>query len=573
MRHEAQKHHGECLSPAYVNAHTHLLWRCRSGHAWKATPNAIRNGQWCPKCVGQGKTISDMQKAARSRQGFCLSKKYAGMFVKLQWQCKKGHVFETTPNHVVNHASWCPHCYLETKYLSPTERHTALTEMKELARLKGGWCLSNKYTNSQTHLRWRCRNGHEWQAAPSHIKHSGTWCATCAVGVSERICRAILEKIFGTSFPKKKPSWLVSSRGTRMELDGYSEKAGIAFEYQGIQHFVKNAHFHSGRVTLRSRQADDRLKAALCKQRGVVLLQIQYTVPHAKLGHHIRALIGIHGIGENVNAIRNRTRTGKIDIFALNAYSPAHMLEMQKLANQRGGECLSKAYVNNTTKLRWRCKREHIWSASPSMIKVGHWCPDCAGNRRLTLDHMKTLARKRGGNCLAEEYCGGKSKILWKCAKGHTWKAKPDNIKTGKWCPYCAKRPPINIDDVRVLAKARGGQCLSTRYENALAMLRFRCAKGHVWQTNENRLQQGRWCPVCGRQRAAEQRRRYSIADMRKTAEERCGKCLSENYVSVSTALHWQCSDGHHWFAMPANVKRGTWCPTCAGRKAVSSGS
>jgi hypothetical protein len=62
----------------------------------------------------------------------------------------------------------------------PTEhQRAALAEMKEIASERGGWCLSKKYEDSQTRLRWRCRQEHEWEAIPTSVKQ-GTWCAACA---------------------------------------------------------------------------------------------------------------------------------------------------------------------------------------------------------------------------------------------------------------------------------------------------------------------------------------------------------------------------------------------------------
>jgi hypothetical protein len=62
-------------------------------------------------------------------------------------------------------------------------------------------------------------------------------------------------------------------------------------------------------------------------------------------------------------------------------------------------------------------------------------------------------------------------------------------------------------------------------------------------------------------------RKKYTIEDMQKLAEERGGKCLSEEYDGVSSKLEWQCKYGHTWKALPSNVMRGTWCPYCAGKK------
>ena len=51
--------------------------------------------------------------------------------------------------------------------------------MRELAKKKGGKCLSTHYIDSKTHLEWECEHGHRWKAAPRHIK-SGSWCPECA---------------------------------------------------------------------------------------------------------------------------------------------------------------------------------------------------------------------------------------------------------------------------------------------------------------------------------------------------------------------------------------------------------
>jgi hypothetical protein len=377
----------------------------------------------------------------------------------------------------------------------------------------------------------------------------------------------MLEKLFGTDFPKKKPAWLRSGRKSRLELDGYSERSGIAFEYQGIQHFVKNKHFHSGNVAFRQRLADDKLKAKLCKERGVILLQIPYTIPHSDFENYIRGLLKREGKGRNGKAILNRLGNGGIDLAELNAYSPQNLLEMQQLANRRGGKCLSKFYINSTTKLRWRCKFGHVWESPPASIRAGSWCHKCVGYRQHTLAEMKAIARKRGGRCLATKYLGYKTKILWECARGHSWNTTPGRVISGAWCPYCANRPPITIEDVQAAVKRRGGKCLSTKYVNAHKKLRIRCPEGHEWKLNWNNLQSGNWCPVCARKKTGE-RRRLTIVEMRKLARNRGGVCLSEEYKNCETKLLWQCKHGHLWQAKPSHVKRGSWCPVCAGRRA-----
>jgi hypothetical protein len=112
---------------------------------------------------------------------------------------------------------------------------------------------------------------------------------------------------------------------------------------------------------------------------------------------------------------------------------------MTWLASVRGGRCLSLSYVNRNDPLEWECAAGHRWSAAPASITKGSWCPECAGVRRLTLDEMQRLAESRGGRCLSKCCLNGKSKLIWRCSADHQWSATASQVKQGHWCPFCAR--------------------------------------------------------------------------------------------------------------------------------------
>ena len=112
--------------------------------------------------------------------------------------------------------------------------------------------------------------------------------------------------------------------------------------------------------------------------------------------------------------------------------------EMQKLAKERGGKCLSEKYINIDTKLKWECEKGHQWETTPNSIRQGAWCPVCAINhKKNTIDEMQKLAKLKGGKCLSEKYINAKTKLKWECTKGHQWEAVPSSIKRGSWCTKC----------------------------------------------------------------------------------------------------------------------------------------
>ena len=76
--------------------------------------------------------------------------------------------------------------------------------------------------------------------------------------------------------------------------------------------------------------------------------------------------------------------------------------EAKRIAEQRRGKCLSETYVNSKSKLKWQCEYWHIWKNTLYHIRKGQWCPYCAHRVRLTIEEMNNLAVKRGGRCLSQ---------------------------------------------------------------------------------------------------------------------------------------------------------------------------
>ncbi len=110
----ASSHHGKCLSTVYKNCKEKLLWQCSCGHQWLATPFSIKiRKSWCPVCAGnQPFGIDAMYKLAQEHKGKCLSKKYMNCKTKMMWKCKNGHQFQATPDNI-KQGRWCSHCLIK----------------------------------------------------------------------------------------------------------------------------------------------------------------------------------------------------------------------------------------------------------------------------------------------------------------------------------------------------------------------------------------------------------------------------------------------------------------------------
>ena len=503
MQQIARRHGGECLSKEYQNSQTKLRWRCKRGHEWEAVPNSIaphrgHKGSWCRLCAGRlpkGEMLQQLKQIAASRGGELLSKEYRDAKTHVRWRCANGHEWRAVPDSV-KQGTWCPVC--------GGRFQLTLGRMREQAHSFGGKCLSKEYVNAGSSLLWRCVQGHEWKAKPSHVL-DGHWCPICSSGISERICRALMERLTGFPFPKSRPKWLKNKRGNQMELDGFSPSLNLAFEYQGRQHFKQVSLFHAHSGDLEKRQRDDEQKRRLCSEHGVKLLEITFHVPHEKLQDYLTTALR----KLNLRVLN----TAHLETGQLGVWQSKVLEEMRSVAISRGGKLLSKFYINESTKLEWVCKNGHRWKATPHNIKHYSWCPVCsleqrAANRRThTIEEMHQLASSKGGVCLSKNFQSCTKKLRWRCKCGYKWETIPMLVIKGHWCPKCARRVVAKkltktIEDVQRTAAKRGGVCLSKEYTNGQQKLIWSCSKGHKWKASANRVRSGTWCPTCARVRS-----------------------------------------------------------------------
>ncbi len=556
MQQLATQNDGKCLSRTYINNRLKLKWQCIKGHIWEAPANAVQQGHWCPTCAGRPKvTIRDMRNLAESKGGKCLSESYVNAHTHLKWKCKYGHEWKATSNNI-SRGKWCPTCGIESR---AQKQRSGIDEMIILAKARGGTCLSESYINTDTKLKWMCSKGHIWEAIPDAVKR-GTWCPVCNTSKSEIICRLFFEALFNARFPSSWPNWLRNKSGQVLQLDGYSEPLGIAFEYQGIQHYSSVVYFsQKGSHSFKKRQEDDEKKRELCQKHGIKLFQIPYLIlDKAAIEEKVASLRKFVKNKAAALGISIPDNIGHIVIDANKIYIDNEIEEIIFRVLSNGGKLLKGQYEGGKSRFKVKCGKGHIWFARADHLKRGIWCPFCAGNVRSSIDVMRRIAGEKGGECLSSEYRGNNKKLLWRCNKGHEWETAPGHIKSGSWCPVCAGNGPKSIGIFKELANKKNGECLSDKYVSMHSKLKWRCEKGHEWMATPNSVKRGSWCPRCSGNV------KLTLEELKGLAKGRGGQCLSKEYVNNRTKLIWRCGDGHEWSATPAHVKNGTWCPICA---------
>jgi len=253
---------------------------------------------------------------------------------------------------------------------------------------------------------------------------------------------------------------------------------------------------------------------------------------------------------------------------------------LTRLALERGGACLSEVYLGQAVRHRFRCAEGHEWETTASEVLRGAWCRRCAYadkavNYRLPdgLARLRQAAQDKGGLCLSDAYMGSKHTYRFRCGKGHEWQTLGALVLRGAWCLACVderKGERLLLADgfARLLQMAadKGGLCLSDAYLGGKRHYRFRCERGHEWDANAASIFRGGWCSIC-----AHAARRLGIEAARATAQARGGQCLSQSYVGTSVKMEWMCDRGHTWHARFGKIRRGQWCPQCAHMARISN--
>lgn len=366
-----------------------------------------------------------------------------------------------------------------------------IESMKEIAKTRRGICLSDVYAGACTKLAWRCLEKHTWYATPDSIRR-GSWCPICSSGINERFCRIAFESLTEKIFPGCCLEWLRSTSGRKLKLDGYNEELKLAFEYQGKQHYEKNKYFHKHPGSYEKCCSRDKEKRRLCQNNNVVLIEVPFTVKLHEMRDFIIEKLTLSGFGNKINF------NSQIDFSSAYIAKERGLFdEIKKICTNRGGECLEDYYISSVTKMKFKCSYGHIWLATPGRIKLGTWCPKCNGTNVLTLEEMQELANQHGGKCLSTKYINNNTKLKWLCSKGHTWFAIPSNIKQGHWCLECRGKKRCTLEEMQVVANNRGGRCLSTAYYSAFIPLEWECNKKYIFKSNPHNIKRGSWCPIC----------------------------------------------------------------------------
>ena len=389
------------------------------------------------KCItcSKNRKLERIREKAHSRGGELLSTKFIRFNSKYKFKCAEGHIWTASGTG----KSWCPKCAGKGK---------GIRDIQSLAKKRGGRLLSKSFIGVDKKYDFKCSLGHSFTMTFAKMQ-GGQWCSICSKGSkSEELVRVVMEQIFRTEFKRVRPSWLKNDLNSPMELDGYAEELKIAFEYQGRQHYEAMAFLVD--QDLKRIQKNDRLKAKICKERGVSLFIFTHEQNYRKFPQIANAQAKKFGL-----PIEQFDFTQKIDFDR--AYIRTDKLEeLISRAATKGIKVLSKKWLGVEHYYQVECqvclnRYEVVGSAFMSSKING--CRFCSlkqnyNKSTLTIDVPSDYAKKHKGKLLDSEYRNMHTTMTWQCKKGHLFKARFNNlVRKNQFCPTCEGRTVQNQFD------------------------------------------------------------------------------------------------------------------------------
>jgi len=555
MQELAHEKGGKCLSKKYINVDTKLLWECKDGHQWKSIPYLIKNGSWCPKCNvikrsrAQRSSIDEMTALANSRGGRCISKTYTNSQTPLTWQCNNGHKWEAKPNNI-KQGKWCPKCsaglgericmeyfeqlfktdfpksypnWLKNENGNQMELDGLSTSLKVAFEHQGGqhYYIDGFFIKTTEQLKRRKRDDElkkrlckehgisliRVPEIPKHLKVENLkqfikeQCKSKDIPLPKQYEQTDIDllKAYTPTDTLTELQQFAIEKGGKCLSNGYYGsqvnlmwECGMGHRWQAVPNRIKQGSwcpYCAGTIKMTIQQ----MRELAQKRQGKCLSEKYINNNTALLWECKKG----HQFESRPDNVKGGTWCPTCGIKDRADAQRSNISEMQSIAKNRKGKCISTEYKSTHSKLTWECEFGHQWKAVPSAVRRGSWCPICSGNQKSSIDDMRAIASKKKGKCLSTKYTSTHSNLLWECAKEHRWEAAPSSIKSGTWCPQCAGNVKLTITDMHQLAKKKSGKCLSTEYINVDTKLLWECKHGHQWETIPYLIRTGSWCPKC----------------------------------------------------------------------------
>ena len=451
------------------------------------------------------------------------------------WKCPKGHVWKARVNNRTR-GSGCPRCHVRKKKKVSEEYNLSVIYphlAKEWHPLKNDPVTPFGLSpGSARKVWWKCKKGHEWQAAVCMRTLHGIGCPYCSGRYPTR------KRNFAKTYPDLTKEWHPWKNGEKNPDD-----------------FTPKSKFNAWWI---------------CRKKHVW----QALIKDRANGHGCPYCSNHRVSKENNLAV--------VDKNLAKEWHPSLNLDLTPY------DVVAKSHK----KVWWKCKKGHEWEATLTNRSKGKGCPYCCNRKISPENSLKTikpaLAKEwhpalNGDSKPVQFAPRSHFKVWWLCKKGHEWQAPINNRVAGNGCPVCSNRIVVLENSLAACDKELSREWHPVKNGNLTpekVFLRsskkvwWKCKNGHEWKCTVRSRAGGSSCPYCS---------------FRKVSKDNCLAVTNRNLslewhpslnkpLKPSDVTHisgkkvwWLCRKGHQWKATISRRasfyilnRKGTGCPYCA---------
>lgn len=267
----------------YIDSKTKIRFECPDcGNVWMAQPSNILCGKGCPKC----RDAMLKKKFEMGKEEFCDRVQKANPnteIVSTNDYTYHGRSLVRCKIHggerIVNNANLIKGCGCKQCGNEKTRKLKARTQdefVSEVAKTSPHIEVLGEYINARTKIKVRCKNHNEIYYVTPDLLINGTGnCSKCTMTSGEYKVANYLDAEGYEYIPQY--SFDGNKEIKNKRYDFYIPSLNTCIEYDGKQHFEPLSNF-GGEETFEYTQKCDAIKNAYCKEQGINLIRIPYTV-------------------------------------------------------------------------------------------------------------------------------------------------------------------------------------------------------------------------------------------------------------------------------------------------------
>ena len=228
-------------------------------------------------------------------------------------------------------------------------------------------------------------------------------------------------------------------------------------------------------------------------------------------------------------------------------------------------ELLETEYINNSTKMKYKCKCNNESYISFSHFKQGKRCIKCSGNQKLTLEYVKIFFKERNCELLENVYTNSNTKMKYICICGNESSTTFDNFRSGCRCMNCSGNEKLSYNFVNDYFIKHNCELLETKYINSYTKMKYKCKNNHISSISWDNFKQGYRCIYCSGTE------KFTFEFVYKYFKEQYCELLEYTYINANTKMRYRCQCQYISTISFNHFKNGVRCMTCGFKKSEKS--